>query len=50
MAETDQTALSTGDEVIPRLKLSESGYNALRVVSGNVLEECQWELRFPHAI
>lgn len=51
MAETTETeALSTGDEVIPRIKLGETGFNALRVSSGVIFEECQWELRWPHAI
>lgn len=49
MAEND-IALSAGDEVIPRLKLGETGYNALRVAGGQVFEECSWELRWPWAI
>lgn len=51
MAETtDPLVLSSGDETPIRLKLGETGFNALRVAGGNVLEECQWELRFPYAV
>lgn len=49
MAE-EPLALSTGDEVIPRIKLGETGFNSLKVSSGVVFEECAWELRWPHAI
>lgn len=50
MAETEPLALESGEETPIRLKLGETGYNALRVVGGNVLSECQWELQFPYAI
>lgn len=46
----EELALSTGDEVIPRLKFGETGFNALKVAGGQVFEECSWELRWPWAV
>ncbi len=50
MAE-DSTTLSKGNEVeIPSLRLSEQGFNGLRVIAGIPIEECQRELSFPQSI
>jgi len=50
MAEDITEPLSPGDETPIRLKLGETGYNALSVSGGQVFEECSWELRWPHAV
>jgi hypothetical protein len=51
MADENVTiSLSKGDEDIPPLKLTESGFNGLRVVAGIPQEECQRELAFPQCI
>jgi len=42
--------INAGSNDAPALTLGETGYNGLIVLGGNVLEECQEELRFPHAI
>lgn len=48
--EINVSSLTRGDENIPPLKLGESGFNGLLVAGGNVIEECQRELRFPYSI
>jgi hypothetical protein len=50
MAE-DSSSLSKGNDIeIPTLRLSEQGFNGLRVVAGVPIEECQKELAFPRSI
>lgn len=49
-SEQDKTTLKTGDNDIPALSLGETGYNGLIVLGGDILEECQHELRYPQAI
>lgn len=34
----------------PPLRVGEVGYNGLTVIGGNILEECQWELRWPYLV
>lgn len=50
MAEENTETLSTGENTPIRLKLGETGYNALKVAGGVLFEECAWELRWPHAV
>ena len=51
MAEESIDSLSKGNEVdIPPLRLSEQGFNGLKVVAGIPYEECQRELAFPQSI
>lgn len=42
--------LTKGDNKVPKLSMGESGYNGLRVVGGDILEEYQHELRMPYLI
>lgn len=42
--------LTKGDNPVPNLVLGEKGYSGLNVLGGNILEECQHELRFPESI
>ncbi len=50
MAE-DSLSLSKGSDVeVPALRLSEQGFNGLRVIAGIPMEECQRELTFPQSI
>ena len=51
MADENVTPLTAGSELdIPTLKLSETGWNGLKVVGGIPQEECQRELAFPFCI
>lgn len=43
-------SLETGTEATPRIRMSEIGYNALKVAGGQIFEECSYELRFPFAV
>jgi hypothetical protein len=49
-ASPDAASLQKGDNPTPSLKLGESGYNGLTVIGGNILEEYQYELRWPYII
>lgn len=42
--------LTKGDNEIPPLAIGEVGYNGLMVLGGQILEECSWELRWPHCV
>jgi hypothetical protein len=47
----EENTLTQGVEsTIPRLKLGQTSYNGLWTLGGNVFEDCQQELRWPHAI
>lgn len=50
MADEAEISLEAGENDIPALALGEAGYNGLRVLGGEILEECSRELRWPHAI
>ncbi len=41
--------LQPGDNELPALSLGETGFTGLTVLGGRVFEECQHELRWPHA-
>ncbi|MNQ21351.1 hypothetical protein D3C85_344640 [compost metagenome] len=48
---TDSPNLTQGTEsTIPRMKLGQISYNGLFTLGGNILEECQADLRWPRAI
>lgn len=49
-SEQTTTSVKPGDNPIPSLTLGETGYSGLVVLGGDVLEECQYELRYPYAI
>lgn len=42
--------ISLQEPSIPNLSFTEVGYNGLTVVNGQVLEECNYELRWPYCI
>lgn len=42
--------ISLPEPSIPNLSFTEVGYNGLSVVNGQVLEECNYELRWPYCI
>lgn len=50
MADDAEISLEAGDNDVPTLALGEAGYNGLRVLGGEILEECSHELRWPQAI
>lgn len=50
MADEAEISLEAGDNEIPTLSLGEAGYNGLRVLGGEILEECSHELRWPQAM
>lgn len=50
MADDAEISLEAGENDIPTLALGEAGYNGLRVLGGEILEECSRELRWPQAI
>jgi hypothetical protein len=50
MADDAEISLETGENDVPPLSLGEAGYNGLRVLGGEILEECSHELRWPEAI
>lgn len=50
ISEIGEVNLESGANETPPLTLGETGFNGLVVLGGNVLEECQDELRFPEAI
>lgn len=50
MADQAEISLEVGDNEIPTLSLGEAGYNGLRVLGGEILEECSHELRWPQAM
>lgn len=45
----DLAPLSAGDD-IPAMRMTESGYNGLMVLGGQVFEECSYELRWPWCV
>lgn len=50
MAEEDKVSLETGENETPSITLGETGYSGLLVLGGELMEECQRELRWPQAI
>lgn len=50
MADEAEISLEAGENDIPSLALGEAGFNGLRVLGGEILEECASELRWPQAI
>ena len=51
MESLDQSLLQPSDEAtIPRIRLSELGYNGLKISSNQILEEANTKLRFPQII
>lgn len=50
MAEDAEISLEAGDNDVPTLSFGETGFNGLRVLGGDILEECSHELRWPHAM
>lgn len=50
VSEVGEVDIKAGANDAPALTMGETGYNGLVVLGGNVLEECQEELRFPKAI
>lgn len=46
----EEEAISLPEPTLPNLSFTEVGYNGLSVVNGQVLEECNYELRWPHCI
>jgi hypothetical protein len=50
LSELGEVNLTTGTNELPALAYGETGFNGLIVLGGEVLEECQDELRFPEAI
>lgn len=46
----ESPTLTTGDDPIPRMRLGQVSFNGLNVFSGNIYEECQYDLRWPQAI
>lgn len=50
ISQLGEVSLTTGPNEVPALAYGETGYNGLVVLGGEVLEECQEELRFPEAI
>lgn len=50
MADEAEISLEAGENDIPTLSLGETGFNGLRVLGGEILEECSHELRWPQAI
>lgn len=50
MADEAEISLEAGDNEVPTLSLGEAGYNGLRVLGGEILEECSHELRWPQAM
>ncbi|MNK14301.1 hypothetical protein D3C87_324010 [compost metagenome] len=50
LSELGEVNLTTGPNEIPALAYGETGYNGLIVLGGDILEECQEELRFPEAL
>lgn len=47
---TTTDTLVKGDNKIPAMSMGETGFNGLTVVGGNILEEHQYELRWPYLI
>lgn len=46
----EEEAISLPEPTLPNLSFTEVGYNGLSVVNGQVLEECNYELRWPYCI
>lgn len=47
--ENEEVSLTTGDNEIPALSFSESGFVGTTILGGQVFEECSKELRWPQA-
>lgn len=50
MAVEDDVSLESGDNETPTLTMGETGFTGLLTLSGQVMEECSHELRWPEAI
>src|SRR5690606_20291307 len=50
MAVDTEVSLESGDNETPTLTMGETGFTGLLTLSGQVMEECSHELRWPEAI